>query len=51
MLVWPQVILLHLDRKLLVSISESVFGVKGTFPPGASFCFTTEIQSHTAVNY
>lgn len=51
MLVWPQVILLHLDRKLIVNISESVFDEKGTFPLWAGFCFTTEIQPHTTVNY
>lgn len=51
MLVWPLVILQILDRRLIVKISESVFDVKGTFPPGAGFCFTSEIQSHATVNY
>lgn len=51
MLAWPQVILLDLDRQLIVNILESVFDVKGTFPPGAGFCFTSEIQSHTTLHY
>lgn len=44
MLVWPQVMLFYLNRKFIVNISES--GVKGTFPLGAGFCFTSEIQAH-----
>lgn len=37
MLARPQVILHHLDRKVIVNISESVFGVKATFPPEEDF--------------